>query len=234
VADAWPAPLWAGAPLTAQVHRGPLKTAHRKADPAHVVRRYLLASADLKRDVAEYCAEAITAAARLIANAIREGGKVLLCGNGGSAADCQHIAGELINLLSTEFWRPALPAIALTTDSSVLTACANDFGFVGVFERQVQALGKRGDVLIGISTSGNSPNVLRAVDAARVIQMQTIGLSGPMGRLREVVDIAIAVPSGSTQHVQEAHLAVEHVLCHLIEQDIFGVGGQGGACADDH
>jgi D-sedoheptulose 7-phosphate isomerase len=197
-------------------------------------REYLFASADLKRAVAERCLESILAAGHLIADTFRADRKLLLCGNGGSAADCQHMAGELINRLTLELARPALPAIALTTDTSVLTASANDFGFDGVFERQVQALGGPGDVLMGISTSGNSQNVLRAVDAARRIQMRTVGLTGLSGRLNEVVDVAIAVPSDSTQHIQEAHLAIEHLLCYLVELELFGVGDTGGTKADDH
>ncbi len=186
-----------------------------------VAHDYLLASAELKRVIAQRCLESIVEAARLIARAFRSEGKLLLCGNGGSAADCQHMAGELVNRLTKEFARPALPAIALTTDTSVLTAFSNDFGFDGVFERQVQALGRSGDVLIGISTSGNSENVLRAVVTARAMEISTVALTGPMGRLREIADIAIAVPGKSAQHIQEAHLTIEHVLCHLVERDLF-------------
>ena len=190
-----------------------------------VARDYIHASAELKREVAERCLGSIVAAARLIAHTFRSRGKLLLCGNGGSAADCQHMAGELVSRLTAEFARPALPAIALTTDTSVLTAFSNDFGFDGVFERQVQALGRPGDVLIGISTSGGSTNVIRAVGAARAVQMHTVALTGPKGRLKELVDIAIVVPSDNVQHIQEAHLTVEHVLCHLVERDLFEADG---------
>ncbi len=186
-----------------------------------MAREYLLGSAGVKRDVAERCLDAIVAAAQLIARTLRTEGKLLLCGNGGSAADCQHMAGELVNRLTTDFPRPALAAIALTTDTSVLTAFANDFGFEGVFERQVQALGRRGDALLAISTSGRSPNVVRAVSAARAIGMRTVALIGAGGRLKDLVDVAIAVPSTSTQHIQEAHLTIEHLLCHLVERDLF-------------
>src|SRR5207237_7784301 len=130
-----------------------------------------------------------------IAAAFAAGGKILLCGNGGSAADCQHFAAEFVSQLNKEFPRRGLPAIALTTDTSVLTAYANDFGFDGVFERQVRALGRPGDVLVGISTSGSSTNVIRAVVAARAIGMNTMALTGTRGRLKELVDIAAAVPS---------------------------------------
>jgi D-sedoheptulose 7-phosphate isomerase len=186
-----------------------------------VARKYLLGSAAVKRDVAERCLDAIVAAAQLIAQTLRTEGKLLLCGNGGSAADCQHMAGELVNRLTSDFPRPALAAVALTTDTSVLTAFANDFGFEGVFERQVQALGRRGDVLLAISTSGGSPNVVRAVAAARAIGMRTVALIGLGGRLKDLVDVAISVPSTSTQHIQEAHLTIEHLLCHLVERDLF-------------
>jgi D-sedoheptulose 7-phosphate isomerase len=218
----------------ASSHSSLSKSRHDEAELLDATRLHLLGSAELKRKVAERCAESIVAAAGVIANAFRQGGKVLLCGNGGSAADCQHMAGELINLLTVDFARPPLPAVALTTDSSVLTACANDSGFEGVFSRQVQALGKRGDVLIGISTSGNSQNILRAVEAARSIQMHTIGLTGQGGRLKEIVDVAIAVPAEGVQHIQEAHLAIEHVLCHLIERDLFEALSVGGRHSDDH
>lgn len=186
-----------------------------------IVRDYLLASSAVKRDVAEKCLDAIVAAAQLIAQTFRADGKLLLCGNGGSAADCQHMAGELVNRLSVDFPRSALPAIALTTDTSVLTAFANDSGFEGVFERQVQALGRRGDALLAISTSGESPNVVRAVAAARVAGLRTVALTGVHGRLKDLVDVAIAVPSDNTQHMQEAHLTIEHLLCYLVERDLF-------------
>ena len=126
-----------------------------------------------------------------------------------------------MNRLTVDFPRPALPAIALTTDTSVLTAFANDFGFDGVFERQVQALGRPGDLLLGISTSGSSTNVIRAVVAARAIGMNTMALTGTRGRLKELVDIAVAVPSDNPQHIQEAHLVIEHLLCYLLERDLF-------------
>jgi D-sedoheptulose 7-phosphate isomerase len=158
----------------------------------------------------------------MISDCFRTGGKLLLCGNGGSAADCQHMAAEFVSRLSTEFERPGLPAIALTTDSSFLTAYANDSGFEGVFERQVQALGKSEDVLIAISTSGNSKNVVRAVERASEMGLKSIGLLGSEGRLSGQCDVAIAVPDPSTQHIQEAHLAIEHVLCELVEIQLFG------------
>lgn len=190
-------------------------------DPAEVVRTHLLASADVKRQAAETCVDRIVAAARLIAETFRAGGKVLLCGNGGSAADCQHMAAEFVSRLTKEFERPGLPAIALTTDTSLLTAFANDCTFEGVFARQVQALGRPGDALIVISTSGNSPNVIRAVEAANAAKMRTIALTGRGGRLAGMATVAVLVPGASTHHIQEAHLAIEHIICDLVERELF-------------
>ena len=185
------------------------------------VQTYLGQSADLNREVAEKCADPILAAASLIADAFRAEKKLLLCGNGGSAADCQHMAAEFVGVLNQDFKRPGLPAIALTTDSSFMTAYSNDFGFEGVFEHQVRAIGSAGDALIGISTSGNSRNVIRAIEAAKAQQLRTIVLTGQGGQLAALSEIAIAVPSSETQHIQEAHLAIEHVICELVEQMLF-------------
>jgi D-sedoheptulose 7-phosphate isomerase len=191
-------------------------------DQRQRARVHLLASAEVKQRVVEQCVEAILAAAQLIAETFQSGGKLLLCGNGGSAADCQHMAAELVNRLTKDFERPGLPAIALTTDTSFLTAFANDNGFAGVFARQVQALGKGGDVLLGISTSGNSANVIRAVETARAAHLHTVVLTGSGGGLAGMAHVAIVVPSTNTQHIQEAHLAIEHVLCDLVERSLFG------------
>lgn len=184
-------------------------------------RAHLLESADIKRRAAEQCMDAIAAAAELMVASLRAGGKVLLCGNGGSAADCQHMAAELVSQMQKDFQRPGLAAIALTTDTSFLTAFSNDFGYERAFERQVQALGKPGDVLIGISTSGSSANVLRAFEAAATLGMHTIALTGAGGRLASMATVAVSVPSSNTQHIQETHLAVEHALCDLIECHLF-------------
>ena len=193
----------------------------RNAERRQAVRTYLSESAEIKRRTAEECGEAILAAADTIAESFRTGGKVLLCGNGGSAADCQHMAAEFVSRLSKDFERPGLPAIALTTDSSFLTAFANDCGFEGVFERQVQALGRPGDVLIGISTSGNSTNVVRAVRYAESVGIRSVVLTGAGGQLAAMADVAISVPSTDTQHIQEAHIAVEHLICWFVERDLF-------------
>ncbi len=191
------------------------------ANCRNLARKHLLKSAELKRRTSELCLSSIVAAAEMIAEAFRGGHKLLLCGNGGSAADCQHLATEFVSRLTQEFERPGLPAIALTTDTSFLTAYANDCGYEGVFERQVRALGKAGDVLIGISTSGNSVNVINAAEAARSAGLHTVALTGDSGRLNEMVDICIAVPSSNTNHIQETHLAIEHTLCFLVEWLLF-------------
>jgi phosphoheptose isomerase len=191
------------------------------AEKLQRIATHLLDSAEIKRQTAAKCAESIAKAADVIAGSFLSGGKVLLCGNGGSAADCQHMAAEFVSRLSKDFDRRALPAIALTTDTSFLTAFSNDCGFEGIFERQIEALGNAGDVLIGISTSGNSPNVIRAVEAARKRDLRTIALTGSSGRLTAMVDVAIAVASADTQHIQEAHLAIEHIVCELVEFTLF-------------
>ena len=164
--------------------------------------------------------EPVARAALALAAALRGGGKALVFGNGGSAADAQHIAAELVGRFELE--RAALPAIALTTDSSALTAIANDYGFAHVFARQVEGLGRSGDVALAISTSGSSANVLAGVEAARRAGLATIGLCGAPGCLLcEAVDIAIATPAGETARVQELHLAVEHALCRAVEHLLF-------------
>ncbi len=191
------------------------------------VTAYLSAGAVVKQRTAGRCTSAILRAADAVSRAFQEGGKLLLCGNGGSAADCQHLGAEFTSRLSADFVRPGLPALALTTDTSFLTAYANDFDFEGIFARQVQALGKPGDVLLGISTSGNSKNVIHAIETAKSLGLVTIVLTGRGGRLKNLADVAICIPSANTQHIQETHLAVEHLLCHLVERTIFGRHGPG-------
>jgi len=182
-----------------------------------------------KQRVVAECEAEILAAASTVAGALRQGNKILFCGNGGSAADCQHIAAEFVSVLTQDFLRPGLAAIALTTDTSILTASANDFGFDGVFTRQVQALSKPGDVLVGISTSGNSENVLRAVHYGREHALRTIVLTGATGgRLTGMADITIRVPSCVTMHIQEAHIAIGHVICDLVERALFSANANLG------
>lgn len=189
------------------------------------IKGYLRGSAEVQKSTADRCAREIREAADLMAAAVRDGGKILLCGNGGSAADCQHMAAELVGRLTRDFARPGIAAVALTTNTSFLTAHPNDFDFDGIFERQVLTLGRRGDVLVGISTSGGSPNVVQAVHAAKKLGLKVVTLTGEGGILGSLSDVAIKAPSASTQYIQEAHLAVEHILCHLIERQLFAGGG---------
>jgi histidinol-phosphate phosphatase family protein len=183
------------------------------------VRAYLLDAAELHRQAAEHCSESIVRAAKIIRDSLRRSGKLLLCGNGGSAAQCQHMAAELVSALNKNVRREGLAAIALTTDTSILTAISNDFGFDGVFERQVEALGQPEDVLLAISTSGKSPNTVRAIQAAKRKQMPTIALVGATpGELGEAAQVRITMPAGGTQHMQEVQLAVGHLLCMLVEE----------------
>jgi phosphoheptose isomerase len=183
---------------------------------------YLRQTVDTVSATAENCSEEIALAAAAIVESVRGGGKVLICGNGGSAADSQHLAAELISTLTLDRRRPAIPAVALTTDTSILTAVSNDFGFEGVFARQVEALGRGGDVLIGISTSGNSEDVVLAIEQATRQDMRTIALTGESGgKLGPIADVAILVPSSETSHVQEAHLAVEQLIAFLVEDELY-------------
>ncbi len=170
--------------------------------------------------VASNCIDDIIEASAMISNCFDNGNKILLCGNGGSAADCQHMATEFVSQLTPEFKRHGLPAIALTTDTSFITAYSNDFDFSGIFERQVTALGRNGDVLIGISTSGNSINIIKAFNAAKNHGISTILLTGEGGKLKNIASISICVPSSNTQYIQESHLAIEHIICDLVERQI--------------
>lgn len=185
------------------------------------VQTHMMESLKIKQEMGELCIHSIITSAALITETFQSGGKLLLCGNGGSAADCQHMAAEFVSRLTKDFDRPGLPAIALTTDTSFLTAFANDSGFEGIFERQVQTLGKPGDLLIGISTSGNSMNVVRAVKVAQGKGMRTIILKGRGGSLEGMADVTISVPCMNTQYIQEAHLMIEHILCDLVEDKLY-------------
>ncbi len=166
---------------------------------------------------------AIYAIAETITNSFRNGGKVLLAGNGGSAADAQHIAGEFLSRLN--FDRNPLPAIALTTNSSVLTAIGNDYGFDRAFERQVRGLGRSGDVFVAISTSGRSPNILAALQAARAIGVTTVGFSGAGRRdMTALCDHYLAAPANETPLIQQIHIVAAHAICGLVERNLFGGG----------
>jgi D-sedoheptulose 7-phosphate isomerase len=158
----------------------------------------------------------IEAAAKLMSSCLKAGGRVLLCGNGGSAADCQHMAGELVGRFRKE--RRAYDALSLTTDTSVLTAIANDYGAEGIFSRQVEAHGRPGDVLVAFSTSGSSPNILKAAQAAKARGMRVVGFTGSKGaKLKAASDVCIAAASADTPRIQECHTLAAHIICGLVE-----------------
>lgn len=186
------------------------------------IKSHLLSSAKVKEQVAENCLDDIEHVISKIVTAFKSGNKLLICGNGGSAADAQHLAAEFVIRLSHDIERPALPAIALTTDTSQLTAGGNDIGFEKVFSRQVEAYGKPEDILLGISTSGNSKNIIRAFIMAKEKKMSTIGLlGGSGGKLKNLCDVSVIIPSKNVQHIQEAHITVEHIFCEWVERKLF-------------
>ena len=156
-------------------------------------------------------------AAELVTGALSRGGKVMFAGNGGSASDAQHLAAEFVNRFQRE--RGPMAGLALTTDTSVLTSIANDYSFEEIFSKQVSALGRQGDVLVGISTSGSSKNIVRALEEAKSMGIVTIGLTGEGGVIKDLADCAIAVPSGRTARVQELHILIGHILCELVEEE---------------
>ena len=179
-------------------------------------------SSEMKQRIAKQCVGDISKAIDVLLSAMKNRKKVLLCGNGGSAADAQHLATEFVIRLNPAIKRPGLPAIALTTDTSNLTAGANDIGYDNVFARSVEALGNEGDVLIGITTSGNSESVNRAFSKAREKKMSTIGFLGKDGgKSRPLVDVAIIVPSNDTQRIQEGHITIGHIIFQEVEQELF-------------
>lgn len=189
------------------------------------IKNQLLESADVKMKLATQKIGVIAEIASICIETIKNGGKIMFCGNGGSAADSQHLATELVVRLSANVNRQALPGLALTTDTSILTACANDYGFDKIFARQVEALGREGDMLVAISTSGNSPNVLHAVEAARETGMKVIGFTGSTGgKLLNQADKCIVVPSDDVQRIQECHIAIGHIIISLIEQELIANG----------
>lgn len=175
-------------------------------------KQMLLRSAEVVSSIAKV--------SELLVSALRQGNKALLFGNGGSAADAQHIAAELVGRFVLD--RPGLPALALTVNSSTVTAIANDYGFDEIYSRQLEALGRPGDVAVGISTSGNSGNVLRAVSKAKELGLHTVGLTGDSGgRLKSIVDNCICVPSSETPRIQECHILIGHILSELVERELF-------------
>lgn len=186
-----------------------------------IVRQELRSSIEVKRSIDEELISGITRAARAIIESLKSGGKVILFGNGGSAADAQHIACELVGKLQMD--RSALPAIALTTNTSILTAVGNDSDFSAIFSRQLDGLGNSNDVVVAISTSGNSPNVLEAVKVARQKGIATIGFTGASGdNLCKLTDLCLRVPSTDTPRIQEVHITIGHIICSLVEKELFG------------
>ena len=179
--------------------------------------REIQESIAVKEQLIAATSQLISDVARMIIESMQSGGKLIVFGNGGSAADAQHLAAELVGRYRHD--RKALPAIALTTDSSALTSISNDYGFETVFSRQVEAIGKTGDVVLAISTSGNSPNIIQAVSLAKQLGIPTIGLTGRTGgKLRGSVDVCLTVPSDSTPRIQEAHSLIIHILSGLVEE----------------
>lgn len=173
--------------------------------------------------ISKNCIEDIKSIVNIIVDALKKSNKLLLCGNGGSAADCQHIATELVVRLSSKFERKALPAVTLTTNTSTLTAAGNDYGFEFIFSRQVEAFGIEGDVLLAFSTSGNSKNIIEAVKTAKSIGMKTVGfLGGSGGKLVDMVDASVVIPDKETMFIQQGHGAVGHLMCDLIEIELLG------------
>lgn len=191
-----------------------------------VVRRILAEGIAVSHAVEQDAAlhATLVAAAEKTALAMKSGRKLMVAGNGGSAADAQHLAAEFVGRLAED--RPAMCAIALTTDTSILTAIGNDYGYERVFARQVEALGQQGDVLMGISTSGRSASILRALELCRAMGITTIGLTGSSGgNMAPLCDYLIAIPSSVTMYIQQSHLALEHIFCMMAEQVYFGMDG---------
>lgn len=180
-------------------------------------------SSETKLKMIDACADDIQKAIDLLVDSFGRGAKLLLCGNGGSAADCQHLATEFMIRLNHEINRPAIPAIALTTDTSNLTAGGNDIGFDNVFARNVQGLGAEGDVLLAVSTSGNSPNVVKAVEMAKHKGMKVIGfLGGTGGKLKPLCDVPIVIPTSNVQRIQEGHITAGHIIFESVELNMYG------------
>ncbi|NPV52074.1 MAG: D-sedoheptulose 7-phosphate isomerase [Firmicutes bacterium] len=186
---------------------------------ADIVKAELLESSKVKFRVQEECADVIDAIIEKLIRTYKDGGKVLICGNGGSAADAQHIAGELVGRF--KFERAGLPAIALTANDCIITAIANDYGYDRVFSRQVEALALPGDTLIGLSTSGNSSNIVQAFYVARKKGVFTICFTGGTGgEIAKIADLALIIPSTDTPYIQEAHLAIGHIICSVVEREL--------------
>jgi len=201
-----------------------METSDATEDSIDRVRRHFADSAQLKIDAAEALAPAIARAAQLLTRCLLSDGKILACGNGGSASDAQHFAAEMIGRFERE--RPELPAISLATDTSILTAVSNDYAFDQIFAKQVRALGAKGDVLLAISTSGNSGNVLAAIDAAHDREMRVVAMTGKgggrIGAMLSTEDVHLCVPHDRTARIQEVHLLMIHCLCDAVDHALLG------------
>jgi len=181
------------------------------------IKQQLHESSEINRLIAETLSDRIAEIAVMIADCIKSGGKVIFFGNGGSASDAQHLAGELVGRFRME--RNAFPALSLTTNTSIITAVANDYGYDMIFARQVEAFGREIDLIVGISTSGNSPNVVEGIKKAKQIGAKTIGMTGKDGgKIGEMADISLTVPSSDTPRIQEAHIVMGHIICDIVEK----------------
>jgi D-sedoheptulose 7-phosphate isomerase len=186
-----------------------------------ILKKSLTGSIKAKELFFDQSASLLLDTVEIILKSFNQGGKLILCGNGGSAADAQHLAAEFVNRFLID--RRPLPALALTTDTSILTSVGNDFSYDDIFAKQLQALGKPEDIFLGISTSGNSGNVIKAIETAKEIGIITVGLTGGEGgRIAPLVDILLNVPVDHTPHIQECHIWIEHMLCQLIDERMFG------------
>ncbi len=192
-------------------------------DRNQFLKESLLESAEVKQKTLIKCSNDILKAADTVKHAFINGNKIMFCGNGGSAADSQHLATELVIRLSHNIERPAFAAISLTTDTSNITAAGNDIGFENVFARSVEGLGIEGDILIAISTSGNSKNIIKAIEKAKSKKIICIGfLGGKGGKIKDITDMNIIIPSENIQRIQECHITVGHIICEIVEQEMFG------------
>jgi D-sedoheptulose 7-phosphate isomerase len=187
---------------------------------AELIKKGLAESIEIKNRVMQTLVPKIVEVVKVLADCLKKGNKILLCGNGGSAADAQHLAAELMVRLRANSRNFPLPAIALSTDTSILTACANDFGFENIFSRQIQALGRKGDCLVAISTSGKSKNILLATKQAKKLGIKVIGFLGKDGgKLAKLVDYPLFVPSNNIPRIQEAHTTIGHIILELVEKE---------------
>lgn len=194
-------------------------------DLKEIASKQIQDSIETKKLVLDTLVPEIVKAGKIAAEVLENGNTILFCGNGGSSCDASHIAAELVVRYKSGNERRALPALSLSADSAVLTACSNDYGYEDVFSRQVNAFGKKGDLLVGLSTSGNSKNVLSALDAAKKIGMKTISLlGGDGGRMKGLADLDIIIPRKETARIQESHILIGHILCSIIEQELFQLG----------